>query len=84
MASISPDLQSKLKRDPNALVNLIVRVKDSPSAHLGDLQTRGFTIKRTLTLVPSVAIQGPAAAVSDLARQPWVVSIEEDKAVHTM
>ncbi len=84
MASLSSDLQSKIKRNPGAPVNLIVRLKDDPSAHLDDLTKRGFTIKRTFALTPSVAIQGTASAAGDLANQPWVDSIEEDKSVHTM
>ncbi len=84
MASLSPDIQSKIARDPNAPLNLIVRVDTSPSAHLDDLKKLGFTVKRSFTLTPSVAIQGAASAAQDLARQPWVVSIEEDKPVHTL
>ncbi len=84
MASISPDLRSKIARDPGAQLNLIVRVKDDPTAHLDDLKRSGFTVKRTFTLTPSVAIQGTASAAQDLALQPWVDAIEEDKPVHTL
>ncbi len=84
MANIPPDLETKIQRDPQKPVDLIVRLADDPSKHLHDLQSLGWNIQRTFSLTPSVAIRGPAAACRPLANEPWVVSIEEDKPVHTM
>jgi hypothetical protein len=84
MAHIPPELKSKLERDPQAIVNLIVRVKDKPQAHLDDLRALDVTVRRTFTLIPALAIQGRAAALLKLAKKSWVQSLEEDKVVHTM
>ncbi len=84
MANIPQSLKDKLQQDPNAPVDLIVRLTDDPSNHLHDLQSLGWTVKRTFSLTPSVAIHGSVSACQALAAAPWVVSIEEDRPVHTM
>lgn len=84
MARIASELKTKLKRDPRALVNLIVRLKDAPDARVAELKARGLVVRRTFTLISAIAVQGPAATLLALATEPWVLSIEEDKTVHTM
>lgn len=84
MATIPPDLQTKIQHDPQTQVDLIVRLADDPGKRVRDLQSLGWTVRRTFSLTPSVAVQGPASASLALARQPWVLAIEEDKSVHTM
>lgn len=84
VANVPPDLKTKAQRDPNAQVDLIVRLSEDPGKHISDLQSLGWTIRRSFSLTPSVAIHGPASASLVLATQPWVLTIEEDKPVHTM
>lgn len=84
MANLRPELKIKLERDPNAMVNLIVRLKDAPKHRLDDVRALGLTIRQTYTLIPALAIQGSAAAALTLAKQSWVLSLEEDQPVHTM
>jgi hypothetical protein len=84
MASIAPELKSRLKQNPNARVNLIVRMKDAPDAHVADVQARGLTVRHVYVLISAMAIQGTAAASLTLTNEKWVRSIEEDKAVRTM
>lgn len=84
MADISPDLKSRLQRNPQALVRLIIRLKDDPQSHVPAMQARGLTVRHTYSLTSSVAIEGSASASLALANEPWVVSVEEDKPVHTL
>jgi hypothetical protein len=84
MKGIASDLQTRLQRDPQAVVHLIVRTKDAPNIHLADAQACGLTVHRTFSLISALAVEGTASAALALANQPWVVSIEEDKIVHTM
>jgi hypothetical protein len=84
MSSISPELKSKLQRDPRATIHLIVRLKDNPSVHLTDIASRGFAVRRTFALISAIAIEGKAAPALALAKESWVLSIEEDKPVRTM
>ncbi|MBI4787699.1 MAG: hypothetical protein HY782_11700 [Chloroflexi bacterium] len=84
MVSLPPELAAKVEHAPNAPVDLIVRVKDDPSAHVHELESLGWIVRRTFSLTPSVAIKGPASASLALANKNWVLAIEEDKPVHTM
>lgn len=84
MANIQPDLKSRLERNPNAVFNLIVRLRDAPEAHTADVRALGLIVRHTYSLVPGMAIQGTAAASLALAKKPWVLSVEEDKQVHAL
>ena len=84
MAKLQPDLKAKLERAPDSVVNLIVRLNDPPDARVADVRALGLTVRYTYSLVPGMAIQGTASASLALAKKPWVLSVEEDKPVHTM
>ncbi len=84
MASIAPELKSKLQRNPNATVHLIVRLKDAPKTFLDKVTARGLTIRHTYSLISAIAIEGKASESLALAKEKWVLSLEEDKTVHTM
>lgn len=83
-AKIAPEFAARLRRTPQATVAAIVRVSIAPEEAAARLAERGATVRRTMRLVPSVAVQMPAAACLALAKEDWVVSVEEDKAVHTL
>lgn len=84
MGGISNQLRSKLEHDPDAIVHLIVRVKDDPQKHIADMQACGLNVQRTFSLIAAMAVEGKASAATSLLRQDWVLSVEEDKPVHTM
>jgi hypothetical protein len=84
MAKIPESFQSALKKNPSAVFRLIARVKDDPDAHVESLKARGFIVHRTFALISALAIEGAASSALALADEPWVLSIEEDKLVHTM
>ncbi len=84
MANMAPELLSKLKSNPNSTVNLIVRLKDDPSAHVTEVQASGLAVRHTYTLISAIAVQGKASTCLELSAKPWVLSVEEDKSVHTM
>ncbi len=84
MARMAGDLKDKLERDPSALVNVIVQTQGESAAYVDSAKTRGLTVRRAFTLIHGLALTGPASAVLALAKEPWVVSVEEDRQVHTM
>jgi len=84
MANIQPELKSKLECAPDSVVNLIVRFKDAPDVRVGDVCALGLIVRHTYSLISAMAIQGTASASLALAEKPWVLSLEEDKPVHTM
>jgi hypothetical protein len=84
MANVSSELKSKLQRNPRAAVNLIARLQNEPSDYRAALEARGINVRRTFSLIAAIAIECKASAALALAKETWVVSIEEDKSVHTM
>ena len=84
VATMSQDLKSKLLQNKNATVRLIVRLKDDPNIRVAAVQSHGLTVRHTYSLISAIAIEGSASASLALAQEPWVVSIEEDTAVHTL
>ena len=84
VANISQDLKSKLQQNSNATVRLIVRLKGDPGSRVAAVQALGLTVRHTYSLISALAVEGSASASLALAEEPWVVSIEEDSAVHTL
>ena len=84
VATISQDLRSKLLKNANATVRLIVRLRDDPSSHVAAVQAHGVTVRHIYSLISAIAIEGSASASLALADEPWVDSVEEDSAVHTL
>ena len=84
MVKMASALKEKLERDPRAIANVIVMVQGESSAYASQVSALGLTIKRSFTLIPGLAVSGPASAILALANESWVKSIEEDKPVHTM
>ena len=84
MANMSSALADKLAREPQSSVSVIVRVEGDSAAYAQRVESRGVIIKHVYTLITGFALTGSAGAILALANEPWVVSIEEDKPVHTM
>jgi hypothetical protein len=84
MATLSEGLESKLQRNQSASVRVIIKVIGKPSSHLAALESLGLIVHRAFTLIPALAIEGPASAILSLANEPWVLSIEEDRQVRIM
>ena len=79
---LSPDLQQIIRAAPAATVHLLLRVAAFTEQAEETLVAAGFQIQRRLTLVPIFAVSGPAAGVTDLLDQPWLISAELDRPVH--
>ena len=84
MATISTDLQSQLKENPNDNFDLIVRTQGDATPHLEWVAAAGITITQTFRLSPGLAITCSGANAQKLIIQQWVISVELDKPVTTM
>lgn len=84
MAKIDSELRRRLQTDPDAHVHAIIRTQGDPEQAAARATQKGIAVRRQFTLVPGLAVTGRAAALLDLADEPWVSSIEEDREVHTM
>ncbi len=83
MAQITPGLQKKISSNPNSSFDTIVRVGGDMDDAQDNLTQAGFQIRRKLGLIKGFAVTGQGKALSKLASQGWVTSIEEDQQVHT-
>jgi len=81
---LSPALRRQLEASPQALVRVIVRTEGDAEAHHSEAEALGLHVHRVFRLMPGLAVEGAAEAVLRLADQSWVISIEVDRAVHTM
>ncbi|MFQ6015389.1 MAG: hypothetical protein ACE5NP_08105 [Anaerolineae bacterium] len=84
MARMEQALETQLKEDPEATVNLIVRLEHDVDAYVSSLEAKGLKVRRTFKLIKAVAIEGKAGACLQLASEPWVQAIEEDREVTIM
>jgi len=48
------------------------------------VENHGLRVHRVFRLTSGLAVEGTGEAILNLADQPWVLSIEADRAVHTM
>lgn len=83
MTAIDPDYKKTLQANPAQSVAVIIKTATDPQPYLAYLTGVGFTVTRTFSLISAVAATGPAGVVIKLAAEPWVVSIEPDRPVHT-
>lgn len=83
-ARIDPQLQARLTTRSATPFDLIVRVAQADDATEQALRAMGFEVRQRMELLPSFAVTGRGPSALALAREPWVVAIEEDRPVHTM
>jgi hypothetical protein len=81
MRKIDRSLLTRLKSYPQDDVRLIVRVTGDIQQAATRLAVLGATILQTFSLTKSVAISCSARTALTVAKQPWVVGMEEDRKV---
>jgi len=79
-----PAFWSWLHDNPDATVAAIIRVETLSPEIETTVQKRGCRVNRRLQLLPSLAVEGPANALMQLAREPWVQRIEPDQMVRAL
>lgn len=84
MPQLPHSLQQKIAQDPQAMQNVIVRVNGDLDAVQEMLEANGFQIRRKFTLIKGFAATASGSQVQYIARQTWIISVEEDQQVHIM
>ena len=84
MAKIDSAWEQTLRAQPDAEVHAIVRTTSPPPDDPAEWQQRGLRLRHTFTLMPGVAVSGPARAVLKLLDEPWVVRVEPDREVRAL
>jgi hypothetical protein len=83
-ARLDPELRSRLRREPDASVRLIVGVKGDLDALAKEATRSGVVVHRRLSLIHALAIGATGRQALALARAPWVEWIEEDRMVRPL
>ncbi len=78
MEKIERALRRKLVSAPEQVVGLIVRTDGDPTPHMGRFSELGLRVERKFRLLPGVSVAGRARSALQLAREAWVLRIEED------
>ena len=81
---ISPEFWSWLQQHPDANIAAIIRTETLSPEIEQAVRDAGCSIMRRLHLLPSLAVQGSASALMELATQPWVQRIEPDQVVRAL
>jgi len=81
MDKIESAFRRKLQEQPQRTVRLIVRVKGDLAPATARLAGLNATVLRSFQLINAVAISSSAQTALDLANEPWVQTIEEDRQV---
>jgi hypothetical protein len=84
LSKVDGSLRKKLAAAPDRQVSLIVRTHGDPTPHLEKLSQLGMKVKRQFKLLPGLSVRGKASAALSLAKERWIVRIEEDKPVKKM
>ncbi len=84
MKALDAALEQKLRSNLDAKVRVIVRTNGDPNQYTQTLQSQGFHVVRTSSLINAVTVDGTAKLALALGGADWVARIEEDKPVHTM
>jgi hypothetical protein len=81
---LQPELKERLLRAPEAPVRLIVGVEGDLGARAEEAGRRGLTVHRRLAIVTALAIEATGRQALDLAGEPWVTWLEEDREVRAL
>lgn len=77
-------LKELAQQAPQDEVSLILRTKIDPSQAARSLAGTRVRVERTFKLIPALVVQGLPADLLELASQPWVESLEEDREVKAL
>ena len=83
MAAIEAEFLKELQIEPDKSVDVIIRTNPNMTTDDAVIQAVGLTVTRKFSLISALAATGPASAIMALASEPWIESIEPDRAIHT-
>lgn len=81
---IDPQLKQAMHAQPDAMFLLLLRVDVIDASRQQILTARHVTIRRSLTLVPTLAVTCTGSTGLDLLNLPWIHHVEEDRPVYAL
>jgi len=79
---IATRLARRWRAMPETEVRAIVRTVADLDEVATILEQRGMKVTRRYRLLPALAVSGLARDILALAKEDWVISVEEDSQVH--
>lgn len=83
MAAIAAEFLKELQMEPDKSVDVIIRTNPNMTVDDNAINVVGLTVTRKFSLISAMAATGPASAVMALTSEPWIESIESDRAIHS-
>ncbi len=83
MATIAAEFLKELQTEPDKSVDVIIRTNPNMTTDDDVIKAVGLTVTRKFSLISAMAATGPASAIMALTSEPWIESIESDRAIHT-
>jgi hypothetical protein len=81
---IDPQLRQAMQAQPAAEFWLLLRVDQIDAGHSQILAARGVVVRRSLSLLPTLAVTCTGRAGLDLLDLPWISHVEEDRPVYAL
>ncbi len=83
-ATIDPQLRQAMQAQPAAEFLLLLRVDRIDAGHSEVLAARGVVVRRSLSLIPILAVTCTGRAGLGLLDLPWISHVEEDRPVYAL
>ena len=77
-------LQRRIAGTPDGTMYLLLHVNETGPAQLAAIERAGYVVRHQTSIIPCYAVSGPGQGLQALAKEAWLVKVEEDGALHTM
>ena len=77
-------LQERIAGAPDGTMHLLLHVNETGPAQFAAIERAGYVVRHQTSIIPCYAVSGPGQGLQALAKEAWLVRVEEDGAVHTM
>ncbi|HHX66297.1 MAG TPA: hypothetical protein GX702_15580 [Chloroflexi bacterium] len=84
MANIDAETREAWRKNPDAMVSLIIRVTGDIEKRTEALEARGVEIKRRFRLTQSLGVRCTAKTALGLLRLSWITKVEPDRPVRAL
>ena len=77
-------LQRQMAGAPDQTMYLLLHVSQTGPAQVAEIERAGYVVRQQTSIIPCYAVSGPGRGLQTLAKEDWLVRVEEDSPVQTM
>lgn len=77
-------LQKQMAGAPDQKMFLLLHVSETGPGQLAEIKRAGYVVHQQTSIIPCYAVSGPGRGLQALAKEAWLVKVEEDSDVKTM